>query len=258
MDAAGVLQQGRLLWKQHQTALEVAWTFSIYLPLVLVSYRRWSSRKIAKYAGLPYGPVVAHILLATVFLVRYYGRSAAAGSPPVPGLFDLVFGVVFCLNSLQVAAHVTHGIAPLARATFQVLALQVLVATVAGYARADAGWFRAGAKLFDVFALFRWLNRHASRLEGFETYDAQFTGVLVAAHAFCLWEGDYPAGVPLFIVLFAGLLAVNKWASRKLDGKPGPIPRVLAHCGFVTVQKKHREEEEETSGDAEAEAEEQE
>ncbi|TDZ26445.1 Sordarin/hypoxysordarin biosynthesis cluster protein P [Colletotrichum orbiculare MAFF 240422] len=237
MDAAGVLQQGRLLWKQHQTALEVAWTFSIYLPLVLVSYRRWSSRKIARYAGLPYGPVVAHILLATVFLVRYYGRyaaAAAAGSPLVPDLFDLVFGVVFCLNSLQVAAHVTHGIAPLARATFQVLAIQVLVATVAGYARADAGWFRAGAKLFD------------------------FTGVLVAAHAFCLWEGDYPAGVPLFIVLFAGLLAVNKWASRKLDGKPGPIPRVLAHCGFVTVQKKHRGEEEETSGDAEAEAEEQE
>ncbi|KAJ0383171.1 hypothetical protein COL922a_011037 [Colletotrichum nupharicola] len=41
-------------------------------------------------------------------------------------------------------------------------------------------------------------------------------------------------------MLFA-FLAVDKWAARKLDGKPGPIPRALAHCGFVTVEKKHRD-----------------
>ncbi|KAF6823533.1 hypothetical protein CMUS01_10653 [Colletotrichum musicola] len=229
------------LYAQHRIFLEILWTTSWWVPLLLPAYGRMRTPTFAKYAKLPYAGLGVHLLLGSAVLSRYYFLYATTGASPVPDIVDLVLGLAFAASSLQMSAHVHMGFVPVVRGTFQSMALQQAAATALGYAYGDAGWHRAAVKILDAFVWVRWLAHYAPLLQGFRTYGARFTAAVFVSLPLCLWEGAYPAGTPAFIALLSMLLAVDKWASRKLDGKPGPFPRALAHCGFVTVQPKHRE-----------------
>ncbi|KAJ0159958.1 hypothetical protein CTA2_8833, partial [Colletotrichum tanaceti] len=215
----------RLLCAEHRVFLEISWVSSTYLRYLAPSWRKVATPKHARYVKLPWIPLALHVLVGTVELFRYYLQLAVTGEPPEPELTDLVLGLVMAAGSLHLAAHVRQGNIPPdpddvpgdGGAAGARLGAGVPSPGSGGYGRAE-GACRASGRRGDAF-----------------------TAAVVASHPLALWEGDYPAGIPLFGAIMLALLAVDKWASRKLDGKPGFVPRVLAHCGLVTVKKEYFE-----------------
>ncbi|KAL2873817.1 hypothetical protein SGCOL_011046 [Colletotrichum sp. CLE4] len=226
-----------LLFEKHHVFLEIFWISSTYLRFLVPSWRKVSTPTHAKYTALPWIPLMIHVILGTIELARYYYPLVVTGEPPVPNLIDLVLGLAFSAGSFHLAAYVREGNIPFIRTTFQATALQRALASTLGYVHGDAQWHRASVKLLNNFTWVRWLLTFGKHFQGFRTYGDTFTASVVMAHPLSLWEGDYPAGIPLYASIVLMLLAVDKWASRKLDGKPGFVPRVLAHCGLVTVKK---------------------
>ncbi|KAF9870623.1 hypothetical protein CkaCkLH20_11929 [Colletotrichum karsti] len=234
-------ENAQSLYAKNRLLFEIFCTTSFWVPYLFPSYKYVRSRKFAKYAKLPYESLAAHLILGTVVVARYYYLYATLGESPVPTLFDLVTVLAFSATGVQLSGYVHEGNVPVLMASFKAMALQQAIATSMGYAYGSAHWHRAGVKLMDAFAWVRWMNEYGGVFQGFRTYGARFTASVVISHPLCLWEGDYPAGMPAYLAMLFAFLAVDKWASRKLDGKPGSIPRALAFCGFVTVEKKHRD-----------------
>ncbi|OHE93295.1 hypothetical protein CORC01_11438 [Colletotrichum orchidophilum] len=230
-----------LLFEKHHVFLEILWISSTYMRFLVPSWKKVSTPTHAKYAKLPWIPLMIHVIVGTTEMFRYYYPLAIAGEPPVPNWIDLVLGLVFSAGSFHLAAYVREGNIPFIRTTFQATAVQRALASTLGYVHGDAQWHRASIKLLNNFTWVRWLSTFGTYLQGFRTYGETFTATVVMAHPLSLWEGDYPAGIPLYASIVLALLAVDKWASRKLDGKTGFVPRVLANCGLVTVKKGYLE-----------------
>ncbi|GJC99012.1 hypothetical protein CH63R_11069 [Colletotrichum higginsianum IMI 349063] len=208
----------------------------MYLRYLVPSWRKVTTPKHAKYVKLPWIPLALHVLIGTVELFRYY-HLAVTGEPPEPNVTDLVLGLGMAAGSFHLAAYVHEGNIPFVRTTFQGMAAQRALASTLGYVHGDAQWHRASVKLLNNFTWVRWIWACGGHLQGIRTHGDALTAAVVASHPLALWEGDYPAGIPLLGAIVFALLAVDKWASRKLDGKPGFVPRVLVHCGLVTVKK---------------------
>ncbi|KAF4835717.1 Sordarin/hypoxysordarin biosynthesis cluster protein P [Colletotrichum tropicale] len=229
------------LYAEHHIFLEILFTTSWWLRYLVPSWRRASNRKIVKHMKYPFIPLLAHLTCGTLAIIRYYYLYLALGDSPVPTLLDLAFSLGFTATGVQLSGYVREGNVPVLKAAFKAMAFQQAIATFAGYTYGSAHWHRAGIKVMNAFVWVRWFNEYGTVFQGFRTYGARFTASTVISHPLCMWEGDYPAGMPVYVAMLFAFLAVDKWAARKLDGKPGPIPRALAHCGFVTVEKKHRD-----------------
>ncbi|GKT62938.1 hypothetical protein ColTof4_05468 [Colletotrichum tofieldiae] len=233
----GNWETGKLLYAEHHVFLEILWISATYLRFLVPSWRNITTPKHAKYAKLPWVPLISHVVAGTIELFRYYSQLAVTGESPEPNVVDLGLCLVMAASSFQLAAHVHEGNIPFVRTTFQGAAVQRVLASTLGFLHGDARWHRASIKLLNNFTWTRWIGVYAGYFQGFRAYADAFTASVVISHPLALWEGDYPAGIPLFGAVMFVLLVVDKWASRKLDGRPGFVPRVLAHCGLVTVKK---------------------
>ncbi|WYZ42350.1 hypothetical protein EsH8_VI_000049 [Colletotrichum jinshuiense] len=231
------LETAQLFYAKHHVFLEILWVLSTYPRYLVPSWRKVTTPKHAKYAKLPWIPLALHVVVGTIEVFRYYYRLAIIGEPPKPDLADLVLGLAFSAGGLHLSSYVHEGNIPFIRTTFQAASLQRALASTLGYVHDDAQWHRASIKLLNSFTWVRWIGDFGPYIQGFRTYQETFTASVVMAHPLALWEADYPAGIPLLGAIMAVLLVLDKWASRKLDGRPGFVPRVLAHCGLVTVKK---------------------
>ncbi|KAK2001545.1 hypothetical protein LX36DRAFT_653286 [Colletotrichum falcatum] len=209
----------RQLYARHRVLLEMVWISGTYLRYLVPSWRKISSPKSAKYLRFPYVPLAVHVVVGTAEVLRYYCQLAMTGEWPKPNAVDLGLCLAMAATSLRLAANVKNGKVAVVRTTFQAMAAQRVVASTLGYVRDDARWHRASIKLLNNLVWTRLIGDHTRYLQGFQTYGDAFTGAVVVSHPLALWEGDYPAGIPLFVAIVLALLAVDKWASRKLDGK---------------------------------------
>ncbi|TQN69062.1 hypothetical protein CSHISOI_06413 [Colletotrichum shisoi] len=211
----------RLLCAKHHVFLEIPWTSSMYLRYLVPSWRKVTTPKRAKYVKLPWIPLALHVLIGTVELFRYYHHHlAVTGEPPEPNVTDLALGLVMAAGSFHPAAYVHEGNIPFVRTTVpgdggaagaRLHAGGTCMVTRSGTGRPSSSWTTSPG------------SGGYGRAEGTSRASGR-TGTPSRRpwpryHPLALWEGDYPAGIPVFGAIVFAVLAVDKWASRKMDGK---------------------------------------
>jgi hypothetical protein len=203
----------------HKPHLDLAWHLFIYLPLIIrPSFtRHFTSRRHAKYAKLPYIPLLAHILLGLIIVFRYQFLAILSPSPPPPQTLDAALGITNAIIAWRLCKYEARGNPRIARVGFQVMSLMVLFPALMCYFTPSPQWYHVLAKMHNAFVYVRWLINGGSAIGIFDDYHELYTISVFFGGILGVWEGRFPwdgiLGVPLALVFHVLLVVVERWIS---------------------------------------------
>jgi hypothetical protein len=203
----------------HKPHLDLAWHLFIYLPLILrpLFIRHFTSPKHAKYAKLPYIPLLGHILLGLIIVFRYQFLVTLSPSPPQPSSIDAALGITNALLAWRLCKYEARGNPRIARVGFQVMALMVLFPAIMCYITPNLQWYHAMAKIHNAFVYVRWLINGGSAIGIFDGYHELYTISVFFGGILGVWEGRYPwdgiLGIPLALGFHVLLVVLERWIS---------------------------------------------
>lgn len=208
---------------RYRPELDMLWVVLTYSPFLVPTYEYLSTRK-TRFRKYPHPAMLAHILVAPLYILRWHARYAALRAWPQPEVLDLVLFAAFWASSVGIELSRTVGKGrgglqvPLLRAGFQVaVALHGLCFAAAWYGvpglvpSRDPAMFRATVKFFNWFASFRLAARLVGRLdpELAKSPAAMTSLAMMMSASYALWEAGLPNAVPVFMA-GTGLLVLAK------------------------------------------------
>jgi hypothetical protein len=214
----------------HKPHLDLAWHLFIYLPLILrpTFTRHFTSPKHAKYAKLPYIPLLTHILLGLIIVFRYQFLATISSSPPQPSTIDAALGITNALLAWRLCKYEARGNPRIARVGFQVMALMILFPALRCYFTLSPVWYHSMVKMHNAFVYVRWLIHGGSAIGIFDGYHELYTISVFFGGILGVWEGRYPwdgiLGVPLALVFHVLLVVIERWISSLITPESVNLP----------------------------------
>ncbi len=168
---------------------------------------------------MPYPLLIAHLCLAVFIVGRYQFLAASSGQAPKPQLLDLALGTTNAVVSWRLCKYITTGNIHLARVTFQVLAVQILLASAMAYRYESPEWFHTLAKMHNGFVYARWILHLGPRLGILNSHGETYTMAIFTGSILGVIEAKFPwagiPGVPLLMGLLLLLNVFEKWTSSQ-------------------------------------------
>jgi len=202
----------------NKPQLDLAWQLFIYVPLVLRPNftRHFTSSKFAGYNKLPYIPLLLHIFLGLIIVFRYQFK-VITSVIPVPDIIDVSLGITNAIISWRLCKYESRGNPRIARVSFQVMGLMILLPAIMCYKTSSPVWYHAVAKMHNAFIYVRWLLIVGPALGIFDGYHELYTISVFFGGMLAAWEGNYPwdgiLGVPLALVFHIGLVVIERFTS---------------------------------------------
>jgi hypothetical protein len=211
--------------ESYKASTEVFLMLGLYLTYSNGSIRYIKSPRRTRAAKFPYLMLSYHIMVGFLLAGRYYARRLLEPSllepslPVVPDRLDFVLGFSHGLSALWLARS-THSHLPLAKASFQTVALLELAAALLAYHTESPQWHLTTVKIIDWFVTFRITARLVRKHNFFGFPKGSSDGIthLVSA-PFTLWLSGYPGGIPLYYAVLGSLMSVEKLVSQHVPDK---------------------------------------
>lgn len=206
----------------YRPELEILWVLLTYAPYIPPSMA-YTSRKLSRARNYPYIPLLVHILIAPMLVLRYHARYAATRTWPPPDVPDLVLFTVFNLTSfiLEASRSSQHYNGPAGRTGFQaVILIQTVAFSTSWLQGRDPTLFRASIKIMNWFASFRILLQWAEKISpGLKKdYPLKWSSTVVLSANFAMWEAGVPGGVPVFLGLTALFMVLERTVAEVIHG----------------------------------------
>lgn len=204
----------------YKNIIEVFLMLGLYLAYNDANIRYIMSPRRTRAARFPYLTLSYHIFAGLLLAGRYYAqRFLEPTRAVVPDRVDFILSLSHAISALLLA-RTTHSRLPLAKASFQAVALLELVAVMLAYPTQSPQWHLTIIKIIDWFVTFRTtagLVRKYS-LFGFPKGSADGIIHLVSA-PFTLWLSEYPWGIPLYYAVLSLLMAIENLVSQRVPDK---------------------------------------
>lgn len=203
---------------RYRPELETIFVLVLYSPFLAQTFS-YSSAKQTRARGYPYIPMLVHIFVGPLYVLRYHARYAALRVWPKPDSTDLVLFALFNVSSFLLELHRSRSPSSTAviRSGFQgAILLHAIVFAASWYGGKDAGLFRASVKFLNWFGWFRLVEKSLPlfdpRLGQMKNTATRFELTMVLSASLAVWEAGVPAGLPVIV----GMLATFVFGERAL------------------------------------------
>lgn len=215
-------QSASSVLSRYRPELETLFVLVMYSPFLVQTFS-YSSAKLTRARGYPYLPMLAHIFVGPLYVLRYHARYAALRAWPKPDATDLALFALFNVSSflLELRRSRSPYSTPVIRSGFQAaILMHAAVFAASWFGGRDAGLFRASVKFLNWFAWFRLTERSLPildpRLGQMKNYATKFELTMVMSASLAVWEAGVPAGVPVVVGMFSTFLLGERIIAKML------------------------------------------
>ena len=194
---------------RYRPELETLFVVAMYSPFLAKTFS-YSSAKLTRARGYPYFPMLAHIFVGPLYVLRYHARYAAMRVWPKPDSTDLVLFALFNASSflLELRRSTNPYTTGVIRAGFQgAIFMHAVIFALSWYGGRDAELFRTSVKFLNWFAWFRLVEKSLPvldpRLGQMKNFSTKFELTMVLSASLAVWEAGVPAGVPVIVMIHA-------------------------------------------------------
>jgi hypothetical protein len=209
-------------FSRYRPELEMLFVLALYSPFLAQTFS-YSSARLTRARGYPYFPMLLHIFVGPLCVLRYHARYAALRVWPKPDSTDLVLSALFNISSFLLEVRRSRGdyTTAIVRSGFQsAILMHGAIFAVSWYGGKDAGLFRASVKLINWFGWFRLVERilplFDQRLGQMKNAGTKAGLTMVLSGCLAAWEADVPAGVPGILVMFATFVFAERALAKML------------------------------------------
>lgn len=209
-------------FSRYRPELETLFVLALYSPFLVQTFS-YSSSKLTRARGYPYLPMLVHIFVGPLYVLRYHARYAALRVWPKPDSTDLALFVLFNVSSflLELRRSKSDYTTAVIRSGFQgAILLHAVIFAASWYGGKDAGLFRTSVKFLNWFGWFRLVDKSLPlfdpRLGQTRNLATKFELTMVLSTSLAVWEAGVPAGVPVITVTIATLLLGERALARML------------------------------------------
>ncbi|POS73539.1 hypothetical protein DHEL01_v208069 [Diaporthe helianthi] len=226
---------------KYRPELETLFVLALYSPFLVQTFS-YSSAKLSRARGYPYLPILLHIFVGPMYILRYHARYAALRVWPEPEITDLVLFVLFNLSSFVIELYRSKSeyATAVIRSTFQgAILIHTGIFAASWYGNRDAGLFRASVKFLNWFGWFRLVQKSLPmldpRLGQMKNFATRFELALVSSTSLAVWEAGVPAGVPVITATIVTLVLGERALARMLLRYPddNPLKQLVVASGYV-------------------------
>lgn len=207
---------------RYRPELETLFVLVMYSPFLVQTFS-YSSAKLTRARGYPYLPMLAHIFVGPLYVLRYHARYAALRVWPKPDATDLVLFALFNVSSflLELRRSRSPYSTAVIRSGFQAsILMHAAIFAASWFGGKDAGLFRTSVKFLNWFAWFRLTDRALPvmdpRLGQVKNFATKFELTMVMSASLAVWEAGVPAGVPIVVGMFATFVLGERFLARML------------------------------------------
>jgi len=207
---------------RYRPELETLFVLVLYSPFLFQTFS-YSSAKRTRARGYPYVPMVLHIFVGPLYVLRYHARYAALRVWPKPDSTDLVLFSLFNVSSFLLELHRSRSPYSTAviRTGFQgAVLMHAVVFAASWFGGKDAGLFRASVKFLNWFGWFRLVEKSLPifepRLGQMKNASTRFELTMVLSASLAAWEAGVPAGVPVVVGIHAAFLFGERALAKML------------------------------------------
>lgn len=218
LQAQWLAQSASSVLSRYRPELETLFVLVMYSPFLVQTFS-YSSAKLTRARGYPYLPMLAHIFVGPLYVLRYHARYAALRVWPKPDATDLVLFALFNVSSflLELRRSRSPYSTAIIRSGFQsAIVMHAVVFAASWFGGKDATLFRTSVKFLNWFAWFRLTEKSLPvidpRLGQMKNFATKFELTMILSASVAVWEAGVPAGVPIV----AGMLSAFVLGERLL------------------------------------------
>lgn len=222
LQAQWLAQSAQYALTRYRPELETLFVLVMYTPFLAQTFS-YSSAKLTRARGYPYLPMLVHIFVGPLYVLRYHARYAALRVWPQPDYTDLALFALFNVSSflLELRRSSSTYTTAVIRSGFQAsILMHAAIFAASWFGGRDAGFFRTSVKYLNWFAWFRLTERLLPvmdpRLGQLKNFASKFELTMVISSGLAVWEAGVPAGVPLIVGLVATFMLGERVIAKML------------------------------------------
>lgn len=207
---------------RYRPELETLFVLAMYSPFLVQTFS-FSSAKLSRARGYPYLPMLVHIFMGPLYVLRYHARYAALRSWPKPDTTDLVLFTLFNVSSffLELRRSRSPYSTAVIRSGFQAaILMHGVIFAVSWLGGKDAALFRSSVKFINWFAWFRLTERALPvldpRLGQVKNFATKLELTMVLSASLAVWEAGVPGGLPLIVGMVSTVLLGERVLAKML------------------------------------------
>lgn len=226
---------------RYRPELETLFVLALYSPFLVQTFS-YSSAKLTRARGFPYLPMLVHIFVGPLYVIRYHARYAALRVWPKPDSTDLVLFALFNISSfiLELRRSRSDYSTAVIRSGFQgAILMHAVIFALSWYGGKDAGLFRASVKFLNWFGWFRLVEKSLPlldpRLGQMKNFATKFEITMILSASLAVWEAGVPAGLPIIMGIIGAFVLGERALARILLRYPdnSPLKQFVVASGYV-------------------------